>query len=156
MLWTPPEVREPEELTQAVTVALRELGARVWQVRLTAPLVAAAVIEAEQPVPEEEQEPPATGSDSSSPRRWRGLGVEDRHGRRVDLLGDRDQVECGHREQQFLEIGRDRDSSSSQVSSSGGIAIRPAVSLKTVALRGCLVGCRKSSAKATSWLAGWR
>jgi hypothetical protein len=50
-----------------VSVALRELGARAWQVRLTAPLVAAAVIEAEQPVPEEAQEPPATGSDSSSP-----------------------------------------------------------------------------------------
>ena len=67
VLWTPPAVREPEELTQAVSVALRELGARAWQVRLTAPLLAAAVIEAEQPVPEEEQEPPATGSDSSSP-----------------------------------------------------------------------------------------
>ena len=69
VLWTPPEVREPEELTQAVSAALRALGARAWQVRLTAPLIAAAVIEAEQPVPEEEpdEERPATGSGSSSP-----------------------------------------------------------------------------------------
>ena len=47
-----------------MSVALRELGARAWQVRLTAPLLAAAIIEAEQPVADEE---PATDSDSSSP-----------------------------------------------------------------------------------------
>ena len=63
VLWTPPAAREPEELTQAVSVALRDLGARAWQVRLTAPLVAAAVLEAEQPVPDEEL--PVTDSASS-------------------------------------------------------------------------------------------
>ncbi len=56
VLWTPPETREPEPLTRAISVALRDLGARAWQVRLVAPGVADAVIaaDAEEPaVPEE-------------------------------------------------------------------------------------------------------
>ena len=40
VLWTPPETREPEPLTRAISVALRDLGARAWQVRLAAPLLA--------------------------------------------------------------------------------------------------------------------
>jgi ribonuclease D len=52
VLWSPPETREPEPLTRAISVALRDLGARAWQVRLTAPLLADAVIAADaEPLP---------------------------------------------------------------------------------------------------------
>jgi ribonuclease D len=47
VLWTPPETRELEPLTRAISVALRDLGARAWQVRLTAPLLADAVLGAD-------------------------------------------------------------------------------------------------------------
>jgi ribonuclease D len=52
VLWSPPQTREVEPLTRAISVALRDLGARAWQVRLVAPLVADAVLTAEsEPLP---------------------------------------------------------------------------------------------------------
>ena len=48
VLWAPPETRDPEPLTRAVSMALRELGARAWQVRLTAPIIADAVLTADR------------------------------------------------------------------------------------------------------------
>ena len=47
VLWTPPATRDLEPLTQAISVALRDFGARAWQVRLTAPILAEAVVAAE-------------------------------------------------------------------------------------------------------------
>jgi ribonuclease D len=61
VLWTPPATRELEPLTQAISVALRDLGARAWQVRLTAPIVAEAVL-----VADSESEAGATRSGSPS------------------------------------------------------------------------------------------
>jgi ribonuclease D len=52
VLWTPPEAREPEPLTRAISVALRDLGARAWQVRLVAPVIADAVLAADAETPE--------------------------------------------------------------------------------------------------------
>ena len=46
VLWTPPE---PADL-DAVAAALRELGARPWQVDLAAPIVVAAIEAHPQPV----------------------------------------------------------------------------------------------------------
>ena len=48
VLWNPPGTREEEPLTRAVAVALRDMGARAWQVRLTAPLLASAVLQADR------------------------------------------------------------------------------------------------------------
>jgi ribonuclease D len=48
VLWTPPETRELEPLTRAISVALRDLGARAWQVRLVARVVAEAVLAADE------------------------------------------------------------------------------------------------------------
>jgi ribonuclease D len=56
LLWAPPATRDPDSLAAAVAVALSRLGARRWQVELTAPLVTQAILEADQPAP---AEPPA-------------------------------------------------------------------------------------------------
>jgi ribonuclease D len=48
VLWSPPETREEEPLTRAISMALRDMGARAWQVRLTAPLLASAVLAADR------------------------------------------------------------------------------------------------------------
>jgi ribonuclease D len=61
MLWTPPSSRDLEPLTRAISVGLRDMGARAWQVRLTAPLLADAVLAADEAAPE-----PATGSGSET------------------------------------------------------------------------------------------
>ncbi len=52
VLWTPPETRDPELLSDAVVEALRELGAREWQIGLTGPLVTEAILAADQPLPQ--------------------------------------------------------------------------------------------------------
>ena len=52
VLWTPPATRELEPLTRAISVALRDLGARAWQVRLIAPVIADAVLAADAEAPE--------------------------------------------------------------------------------------------------------
>jgi ribonuclease D len=62
VLWSPPETREPEPLTRAVSVALRDLGARAWQVRLVAPLIADAVLAADAEESETALEATAEGS----------------------------------------------------------------------------------------------
>lgn len=49
VMWTPPGTREPVELLEAVIDQLRGLGARSWQVGLTAPALSRAVLDAEQP-----------------------------------------------------------------------------------------------------------
>ena len=69
VLWTPPETRDPEPLAQEVSVALREMGARAWQVRLMAPLIAAAVLEGDRPVPDQTPiaEPVEDVKESDSP-----------------------------------------------------------------------------------------
>jgi ribonuclease D len=48
VLWTPPETREEEPLTRAMAMALRDLGARAWQVRLVSPLLSDAVLRADR------------------------------------------------------------------------------------------------------------
>jgi ribonuclease D len=60
VLWSPPKTRDLEPLTRAISVALRDLGARAWQVRLTAPLLADAVLAADA-------EAPDLATDSQSP-----------------------------------------------------------------------------------------
>ncbi len=46
-MWTPPKTREPVALLEALIDQLRALGARSWQVGLTAPALAQAVLDAE-------------------------------------------------------------------------------------------------------------
>ncbi len=61
-LWAPPETREPAALVGAVGDQLRSYGARQWQIELTAPVLADAIIAAEAtPVAEES----AQGADES-------------------------------------------------------------------------------------------
>jgi ribonuclease D len=52
-LWTPPRTREPGALAAAVAAQLRTLGARPWQVELTAPLIVDAILAADAPPTEE-------------------------------------------------------------------------------------------------------
>jgi ribonuclease D len=47
VLWTPPRTREPVELLEAVIDQLRALGARSWQVGLTAQLLTQAILDAD-------------------------------------------------------------------------------------------------------------
>jgi ribonuclease D len=47
VLWTPPATREPGELLDQVTGQLSRLGARGWQIALTAPLLTSAILDAE-------------------------------------------------------------------------------------------------------------
>ncbi len=65
VLWNPPSIREEEPLTRAMSMALRELGARAWQIRMTAPLLAQAVLTAEREAAEGLMEM-ATPSESPS------------------------------------------------------------------------------------------
>lgn len=48
-MWTPPKTREPVELLEAVIDQLHGLGARSWQVGLTAPALSRAILDAEKP-----------------------------------------------------------------------------------------------------------
>jgi ribonuclease D len=61
VLWTPPETREEEPLTRAMAMALRDLGARAWQVRLVSPILSEAVLRADR-----EADVPVTASESPS------------------------------------------------------------------------------------------
>ncbi len=63
VLWTPPETREEEPLTRAMAMALRDLGARAWQVRLVSPLLSEAVLRADR----EAAATVVTASESPSP-----------------------------------------------------------------------------------------
>ncbi len=47
VLWTPPATRDEAELSIEIRAALRHLGARAWQIDLTAPLLVAAVLGAD-------------------------------------------------------------------------------------------------------------
>ncbi|MEO9323274.1 ribonuclease D [Nocardioides sp. C4-1] len=47
-LWAPPATRDPGELLDRVVDQLTTLGARAWQIALTAPVIVGAVIEADQ------------------------------------------------------------------------------------------------------------
>jgi ribonuclease D len=69
VLWTPPATRDAAELAVEVPAALAALGARPWQIELTAPLLVTAIVEGEvepqqttEPVTEPVTEP-ATASD---------------------------------------------------------------------------------------------
>jgi ribonuclease D len=76
--WSPPEVRETEPLERAISVTLRDLGARAWQVRITAPILADAVLAADReaaegttPAPDEDAaqpSPPEAGNDAKGSR----------------------------------------------------------------------------------------
>ncbi|GAA4813349.1 ribonuclease D [Nocardioides caeni] len=48
VMWTPPSARDAVELLEAVIDQLRALGARSWQVGLTAPVLSRAILEAEE------------------------------------------------------------------------------------------------------------
>ncbi|HWJ10022.1 MAG TPA: ribonuclease D [Nocardioides sp.] len=48
-MWTPPRTREPVELLEAVIDQLHALGARSWQVGLTAQALSRAILDAELP-----------------------------------------------------------------------------------------------------------
>ncbi len=47
VLWKPPSERDPVALAQAVAEALRQLGAREWQIEYAAPVLAKAILAAE-------------------------------------------------------------------------------------------------------------
>ncbi|MFT4287746.1 HRDC domain-containing protein [Nocardioides sp.] len=49
VLWAPPRTRQPGELLDRVAEQLSSYGARSWQLSLTAPLITAAILEADQP-----------------------------------------------------------------------------------------------------------
>jgi ribonuclease D len=66
VLWSPPESREEEPLTRAIAMALRDLGARAWQVRLTAPLLASAVLRADREAAAGEMPPLPTPTETPS------------------------------------------------------------------------------------------
>jgi len=66
VLWAPPSSRDPEPLTRAISVALRDMGARAWQVRLTAPLLADAVLAADETATESGSDPTARSPESAS------------------------------------------------------------------------------------------
>ncbi|MBU2074299.1 MAG: ribonuclease D, partial [Actinobacteria bacterium] len=59
-LWTPPRTRDPEALAAAVAEQLCGYGARPWQVELTTPLLVAAILHGDEPVPEPEAPQPDT------------------------------------------------------------------------------------------------
>jgi len=46
-LWTPPSTRVPGDLLEAVVIQLSGLGARSWQIGLTAPVIVAAILDAD-------------------------------------------------------------------------------------------------------------
>jgi len=46
-LWTPPATREPGDLLDDVVAQLSTLGARSWQIALTAPLIVSAILDAD-------------------------------------------------------------------------------------------------------------
>ncbi|WP_235737286.1 HRDC domain-containing protein [Nocardioides alcanivorans] len=47
VLWTPPKTRDETALSTEVAETMRALGAREWQIELTAPLLVAAILDAE-------------------------------------------------------------------------------------------------------------
>ncbi|MFT4265229.1 MAG: ribonuclease D, partial [Nocardioides sp.] len=49
VLWAPPRTREPGDLIDAVAAQLHQLGARGWQIALTAPLLTTAILADDQP-----------------------------------------------------------------------------------------------------------
>ena len=55
-LWTPPRTRDAEALAEAVSEQLTEYGARPWQVELVTPLLMAAILHGDEPVPDSEPE----------------------------------------------------------------------------------------------------
>ncbi|MBS4751718.1 ribonuclease D [Nocardioides sp. zg-ZUI104] len=54
VMWSPPATREPAELLEAIVDQLRELGARSWQIGLTASALTSAVLQADAPQPQSE------------------------------------------------------------------------------------------------------
>jgi ribonuclease D len=57
VLWTPPGTREPEELATEVAAMLTRFGARRWQVELAGPVLVAAILAGDEPLPEATAEP---------------------------------------------------------------------------------------------------
>ncbi len=63
VMWTPPTTRDAVDLLEAVIDQLRSLGARSWQIGLTAPALSRAILDAESSgsVPTKGQSPDAVG-----------------------------------------------------------------------------------------------
>ncbi len=75
VLWTPPATRDAGDLLDQVVDRLGELGARAWQVALTAPLITTAILEAERE-PDPEPEPgDGDGDDGDAQPDESGVGV---------------------------------------------------------------------------------
>lgn len=71
VMWTPPRTRDAVDLLEAVIDQLRALGARSWQIGLTAPALTRAVLGAEEPKRQSRRrsspaEPDGTGADGES------------------------------------------------------------------------------------------
>lgn len=64
-LWTPPETRDPDELTTALRDQLLALGAREWQIALVSPVLRDAII-AGDAEPEEHPQPEGDGDGTDS------------------------------------------------------------------------------------------
>ncbi len=58
-LWAPPATRDPGDLLDGVVDQLTGLGARPWQVALTAPMIVDAVLQADRRPPPEPRNRPA-------------------------------------------------------------------------------------------------
>lgn len=64
-MWTPPKTREPVELLEAVIDQLHGLGARSWQVSLTAPALSRAILDAEKAKRQSRERSSVTVSDGT-------------------------------------------------------------------------------------------
>jgi ribonuclease D len=65
-LWTPPAVREPGALLDAVAGVLAGLGARSWQIGLTSPVLTRAILDADAEPTEPVDEPVDQPADDSA------------------------------------------------------------------------------------------
>ena len=57
VMWTPPETRQPGDLLDEVVVMLHGLGARGWQIAVVAPVLVAAIVEADAAAATSAEEP---------------------------------------------------------------------------------------------------
>lgn len=64
-LWTPPRTRDPEALAAAVGEQLTGYGARPWQVELVTPLLVAAILHGDEPVPDPEPDAEPVSEDDA-------------------------------------------------------------------------------------------
>ena len=65
-MWSPPRTRDAVELLEAVIDQLRGLGARSWQIGLTAPALSRAILDAEAPKKKRKAQRVAESDDAPS------------------------------------------------------------------------------------------